>query len=293
MKFFSQTLNLIKESAKGWYDHDAMVWSAAQAYFTIFAIGPIFLIIISVLGPFLGDSEVENKILSLIRAYIGNKGGQMVKTIIDEQKMPSANFFSMLFGGIALLVSAPFAFGLLQAMLNCIWGVKIKKRKVLFAILWQRSMTFIMLFIIALLFIVSTFASTTISSLAEVIQKEVSIPMQVISFANFIITLLVITLLLCIIFKMLPDVKIKWSNVFLGAIITAILLCAGKSLISLFISNITATGYGAAASFAVLLLFFYFSALIFFFGAEFTRAYTLKKEGRITPAPYAQIKKND
>lgn len=293
MKFFSSTFNLIKESAKGWIHHDAMVWCAAQAYFAIFAIGPIFLIIISFLGLFLGESEVQNKILSQSKGYFGDKGSEMLKTIIEQQKKPSTSFFSMLFGGIALLVTALGAFSQLQSMLNRIWGVTSKTGSAIIAILWQRLLTFIMLIIISLIFLALMLASTAVSSLTEVIQKEISIPAWVIGLVNFIITFGILTILLSFIFKVLPDVEIKWANVFLGAFITAILFYVGKSLISLYISKTTATGYGAAASFVVLLLWFYYSSLIFFFGAEFTRVYTLEKEGKIIPGRYAELKKGD
>ncbi|HYF33410.1 MAG TPA: YihY/virulence factor BrkB family protein [Chitinophagaceae bacterium] len=280
---------LIKEAGSGFAEDNVLKLSGSLAYFTVFSIGPMIIIIIFLADLFWGREAVEGSIYGQIKGLVGPDAAIQVQEIIKNASLSGKSTLTAIIGGITLLIGATGVFAEIQDSINTIWGLKPKPKKGWLKMLMNRLLSFSVVVSLGFLLLVSL----VINGLLEAISTRLmamfpDIAVVVIYGVNLVITLAVISLLFAIIFKVLPDAKIRWKDVMIGAIATAVLFILGKFGISFYIGSANVGGtYGAAGSMVVLLVWVYYSSLILYFGAEFTKAYAANYGTRIMPNHYA------
>jgi membrane protein len=286
----STFFSLLKQTFKGWQKDNATVWCAALAYFTIFSLGPLLLIVISITGLVFSKTSAENNIYTQIQALLGSGGANMIETIIHHAKKPTAGIYGTVIGTITLMLGAVGMFGQLQQMLNTIWGVTQKPKSGMIGLVKSRLLNFSMIGVIAFLLLVSLVASTVIAGVGTYLGRLLPFSSIILEICNFLLSFIIISILFAFILKVLPDVEIKWKNTWVGAVVTSLLFTIGKAVIGIYIGHSgLSSEYGAAASLVILLLWVYYSSQILFFGAEFTKFYTLWQGYTIVPSQYSVL----
>jgi membrane protein len=279
----------LKESLTGFGDHKVTKLSASLAYFTTFSIGPLLIVLIFIAGKVFGDEAAQGTVFNQIKGFIGPDGAAQIQTIIKNAALSGKSGVSAIIGIITLLIGATTVFGEIQDSINSIWGVKAKPKAGIMKLVTTRLLSFGMIASLGFLLLVSLAVTAVVEGIGERLKAAFpDIAVIILYVVNLIITLGVVTVLFAIIFKVLPDIRIKWKDIWPGAIATAILFMIGKFLISLYISKSNIGGtYGSAGSLVVLIVWIYYSAMILYFGAEFTKAYALQKGVHIVPTEYA------
>ncbi|MBE9585614.1 YihY/virulence factor BrkB family protein [Mucilaginibacter sp. JRF] len=266
--------------------------SASLAYYTIFSLAPLLLLVLSLAGLFLREDDFRNDFYAQIQQYIGPQGTAQIKSTIASQDIAGKSGIGLVISIVTLLLGASSIFLEIQDSLNLIWRVKAKPKKGWVKMLQNRFLSFSLIVSLGFLLLASLLVNIVISAVSK--KLAVMLPDflgETFLFAvNFAITLIVISVLFGIIFKVLPDVKIKWKDVRAGAIFTAFLFILGQYIISLYIQY-TATGsiYGTAGSIIIILVWIYYTAAILYVGAEFTQVFAEAQGSRIEPAPYAVV----
>jgi membrane protein len=275
---------LVKETFSDWSEDKAPRLAAALAYYTIFSLAPLLIIVIAIAGRILGDAAVTGEVAAQIQNLIGNEdAAKFIEEMVAAARKPTTSTVATVIGIFTLLLGASGLFGQLQDALNTIWEVAPKPGRGWLATIKDRFLSFTMVLGIGFLLLVSLVLSAALSAFGSFLgSDEESIVWQIL---NFVISFGVITLLFAMIYKVLPDVKIAWSDVWIGAAATALLFTLGKFLIGLYLgrSGISTT-YGAAGSLVLILIWIYYSAQILFLGAEFTQVYARRFGTRIEPA---------
>lgn len=287
--FFKDSLSILKNAGAGFMEDKGLKLSASLSYYTVFSIGPLLLLIISLAGAIFGSEAIEGKVFSEINGLIGNKAAAQVQETITNMKLSGDTTFSLIIGAVTLLIGATTVFGEIQDSINMIWRVKAKPKRGWLKMLKDRIRSGSLIVGLGFLLIVTLIVNGLISGLGDVLHSyfpDVTLVlMHIISFA---ISFLVITILFGVIFKVLPDAEIAWKDVRAGALFTACLFMGGRYLIGLYIETTGAgSPYGAAGSIIVILLWVYFTAAILYFGAEFTQAYANHIGARIYPSEFA------
>ncbi|MFL5773746.1 MAG: YihY/virulence factor BrkB family protein [Flavisolibacter sp.] len=291
---FKGIWEILKESFKGFDNDKVFKLSGSLAYFTIFSIGPMLIIMIFLADLFYGKEAVEGTVYGQIKGLVGAEAALQIQQIIKNATLSGKSNLTAIIGFITLLVGATTVFAEIQDSVNTIWNLKPKPKKGWLKMLLNRLLSFSVVVGLGFILLVSLIVNGIIEGLMNRLQERFpEMAVIVIYILNLIITFSVISVLFAIIFKVLPDAVIKWKDVLVGSMATAILFMIGKFGISFYIgnSNIGST-YGAAGSIVVLLVWVYYSALILYFGAEFTKAYAACYGSRIVPNKYAVWVKN-
>jgi membrane protein len=281
----------LKDSFKGFSEDKIPKLSASLAYYTVFSLGPLLIMIIFLCGFFLGREAVQGTIYSQIQGFVGADAAAQIQEIIKNAAISDKGGAAAIIGIITLLIGATTVFGEIQDSINGIWGLKPKKSVGIMGIVKTRILSFGMIATIGFLLLISLAATTVIEVVSDQLQARFSdVTVVVFYIVNLLLTLTVTTILFAFIFKVLPDAKVKWKNIWPGAFATTILFMIGKFLISFYIgkSDVGST-YGAAGSLVVLLIWVYYSAIILYFGAEFTKFYMLNNGVEIQPKKYAEL----
>ena len=283
----SSALNLLKETFSDWSEDNAPRLSAALAYYTAFAIAPLLVIAIAIAGFFFGREAASNQIGQQVSGLLGQTAGDAVNGMVQAaSNRQGGGIISTIIGVITLLFGASGVFGELQNSLNTIWEVAPKPNQGFMATVKQRFFSFAMVLGVGFLLLVSLVISSALGALGQIFGgAEPTLIWKVI---NFTISFAVTTGLFAAIFKVLPDVKVGWSDVWIGALATSLLFTIGKALLGWYLGRASTTSsYGAAGSFVALLLWIYYSAQILFLGAEFTQVYAKTYGSKIQPAENA------
>lgn len=289
----SSFFSLLKDAGKGWKDDNAGVWCAALAYYTVFSLGPLLLIVISVAGLFLSNADFEKNVYGQLQGLLGSQGASLLHTLAEHSQKNSSNIIGTIVGVITLLLGASGMFGQLQQMLNAIWGVTQKPHVGIIALIRSRLLNMSMIGVIVFLLLVSLLASTAITTLGTFFGYLLPASSLILFLVNILVSFLLITILFAFILKVLPDVQLRWRNVWTGAFVSSLLFTIGKEVISLYIGHSgVSSQYGAAGSLIVLLLWVFYTTQILFFGVEFTKAVTLRNEGGITPSKFAVLEED-
>lgn len=279
-------IELLKQTFKEWQEDKASRLAAALAYYTAFSIAPLLVIVIAIAAFFLGEQAAQGQIVGKIQGLVGNNAAEAIQSMIQNSQKPTTGIVATLISVGVLLFGATNVFAQLQDALNTIWEVTPKPG--VKGLVKARFISFAMILGVGFLLLVSLVLSTFLSVVGSYLGGLFPDLQFIWSILNFIISFAVITLLFAMIYKFLPDVKITWSDVGIGAAITALLFTIGKSLLGLYLANSSiASTYGAAGSFVVLLLWVNYSAQILLFGAEFTQVYANKYGSKIVPANHA------
>jgi membrane protein len=278
---------LLQEAGNEWLEDKAPRLGAALAYYTIFALAPLLLIVIAVAGFVFGEDAARGELFEQIRGLVGDRGAAAIEAMVANANQKEANTLATIVGVAMLLVGAAGLFGQLQDALNTVWEVQPKPGRGLWGFLRDRFLSFTMVLGCAFLLLVSLVVSAVLAALGSLFGDwQASVVGQLI---NIAVSFGVITGLFAMIYRFLPDVQLAWKDVWLGAAITALLFTVGKWLIGLYLGHSSiGSAYGAAGSLAVLLVWLYYSAQIFLFGAELTKAYADKHGSRIVPLPNAE-----
>jgi membrane protein len=279
---------LLKESFKEWKDDDALQLGAALAYYTIFSLAPMLLIAISVAGLVWGREAAQGEIVRQIDQLVGKQGAAAIQTMLANAHRSGSGVLGTVIGLITILFGATGVFAQLQSSLNQIWDVEAKPGQGIWSFLRTRILSFGMVLGIGFLLLVSLVASAAIAALDNYASGLFPGAEVLIGIVSAVLGLALITLLFAMIFKFLPDVKIGWRDVWIGAAVTSLLFLIGKVLIGLYLGNSSvASTYGAAGSLVILLLWIYYSTQILFFGAELTQVYAARYGSRIEPSEHA------
>lgn len=280
---------ILKDTIQEFIEDKVLKLSAALAYYTIFSLPSTLIIVIGLCGIFYGKDAIEGKIFFQINNFIGAEAALEVQHIIQKMATHHDSFVATVIGIITLLIGATGMFGEIQDSINTIWGLKTKPEKGLIKLLLNRVISFSMIVILGFVFLVSLLLNVLLQFFLSHLKKIFSenfidnlyIVDQVIIFG-------IIILLFAFIFKVLPDAKILWKDVWVGAFVTTLLFILGKFIISYYLSTTSQISpYGAAGSLIILLLWVYYSAIILYFGAEFTQAYARNHGRAIEPNKYA------
>ena len=268
---------IIKETFSEFDKDNATKLSAALAYYTIFSIAPMLVVIISLCGIFLGQQAVSGELFEQIRTYVGDAAALQIQSMIGSIAFNKGSVIASVVGIITMLIGATGVFTEIQDSLNLMWGVRVKKRIGILNVLINRSLSFIIVLGMGLVLLLSLLISGILTSFANTIQRILPwFPLNLVDIVNTSIIITILTALFIVIYKILPDAKISFRDSLIGSVFTTILFLLGKWGITFYLGWLTVNStYGAAASLVIILLWVYYSAIIFYFGAEFTHVYAI------------------
>lgn len=264
---------IFKETLREWNDDNVPRLGAALAFYSMLSIGPLLLIVISMAGLAFGRDAVSGYIFGEIRGLVGDTGAEAIQNILAHSHNHAAGIIATIIGIVTLIISATGFFAQLQDALNTIWNVSGQQNGHWTFFIKKRLLSFAMILGIGLLLLIALVVSAGLTALSHIISSFV--PDFVMHGLTLILDFVVVTVLFAMIFKILPDVKIKWRDVIIGAAMTALLFSFGKLLIGIYLGRSAfSSTYGAAGSLIVVLVWIYYSTQIFFLGAEFTQVYS-------------------
>lgn len=291
--FNKQNLNdswtILKNTFNGFLEDRALKLSAALSYYTVFSMAPLLLLLISLAGVFFGRDAIQGHVFSEINGLIGNEAAAQIQDVIRNMELSGKTNLTIIIGAVTLIIGATSVFGEIQDSINLIWKVKAKPKRGWVKLLKDRLLSSSLIVGLGFLLIVSLLVNGVLAAINNWFKGYFpDITIFVFGLINIVIGFTVITLLFGVIFKVLPDAKIAWKDVRMGAFFTACLFMLGRYLIGIYIET-TSTGsaYGAAGSLIVILVWVYYTAAILYFGAEFTKYYAEHIGAKIEPADYA------
>lgn len=286
---FKDYFTILKAAFTAFLDDMALKFSASLAYYTIFSLAPLLLLLISLAGIFLSRDVIQGKVFSEINGIVGNEAALQVQEMINNLEMTGKSTISVIIGVVTLIIGATTVFGEIQQSINIIWQVKPKPKKGWLKIIKDRLLSGSMIVTLGFLLLVSLVLNGALDAVSDRLKNFLpDVTVTLFSIISYILSFIIISILFGVIFKVLPDAKISWKDVRSGAFFTALLFMIGRLVIGIYIEkSATSSTYGAAGSLIVIMLWVYYTAAILYFGAEFTRAYADFNGKRIEPADYA------
>jgi membrane protein len=279
--------SLLKETASEWLNDNALRLSAALAYYSTFSIAPLLVIALAIAGWIFGREAASGLLDRQLQTLLGGAAAEGVKGLLTSASKPASSVLAGVLGIVALLLGASGVFGQLKDALNTIWEVRKKPGQAISGFIRERLLSFGMVLVIGFLLLVSLLLTAAVSGLTEYFGSGLAGP--VLTGLSSLVSFAVVTLLFAAIFKVLPDAKVQWRDVWMGAVVTGLLFEIGKSLLALYLGHqSTSSAYGAATSVVLVLLWVYYASLILFFGAEFTQVYARAHGARIEPNENAE-----
>jgi membrane protein len=265
------------ESLKAWIEQRAASKGAALAFYTLFSMTPILVLAIAVAGYFFGSQAAQGEIIIEVQGLAGPNGAQAIQALLAAAQDPASGLVATILASVLLLVGATSVFVELKGSLDELWGIEKSRRSSFSALMRSRLLSFGLVLVLAFLLLISLVVSASLAVLERYAGGIWSSSGVAFSAISSLISFGVIAFLFAVIYKMLPDVRLSWRDVWTGAIFTAGLFSLGKYVIGLYLGNsAVASGFGAAGSVVALLVWVYYSAQIFFLGAQFTRQYALR-----------------
>jgi membrane protein len=278
---------LLKQTVSQWSDDEASRLAASLSLYTLLSIAPLLVIAVSVAGLAFGDEAARGQISQQISSIVGPQAGQSIESLVANARTPSSGIISTVVGVIVGLFGASGVFGELQSSLNRIWEVKPKPGRGIKGVIRDRFFSFSMVMGVAFLLLVSLVVSAGIATVSGVFKGMVELPLLW-EALNVIISLAITSVLFALIFKLVPDVKIAWRDVWVGGVVTAVLFSIGRVALGWYVGrSATVSPFGAAGSLVALIVWVYYSAQILFFGAEFAQAYAARYGSRVVPSANA------
>ncbi len=286
---FKGIWTVIKDAFTGFGEHKVTKISGSLAYYTVFSMAPLLVMVIALCSVFLKKDAAEGQILLQLKGFLGTDTAAQLQELIKKAAIGDKGVVASVIGGVTLLIGATSIFADIQDSINTIWGIKPKPKRGWLKMLQNRFLSFSVIVSLGFLLLVSLGISALLDGFSDRLQarfKDVSVVFFYI--LNTLITFGVVSTIFAVIFRVLPDAKIRWRDVMSGAMVTAVLFMLGKFGISFYIGQSDVGGtYGAAGSLVILLLWAYYSSIILYFGAEFTKAYAVKYGAEIHPNAYA------
>jgi membrane protein len=280
---------LLRQTIAEWSEDQVPQLGAALAFYAALSIAPLLVITLGIVAFFLGEEAAGGQVAEQLRSLVGDEGGKAIEDMIASANKPATGAIATTLSVVTLLFGASGVFGQLQNSLNTIWEVKTKPGRGVWGVFRDRFLSLAMVMGMAFLLLVSLVITAALASATAVLSGRSEPLSQIAQAVNIAASLVVVTLIFGLMFKLLPDVKMAWADVWLGAAITAVLFVIGKFAIGLYLGHSSmASSYGVAGSFVVLLVWVYYSAQILFFGAELTQVYANKFGSRIVPNENAE-----
>jgi membrane protein len=270
-------------------EDQAPTLGAALAYYTVFSMAPLLIIVIAIAGLFFGQEAAQGQIFDQLRGLLGEESGKAMQDMVQNASAkPATGLVAGVIGVVTLLFGASGVFGQLQTSLNAIWNVQPKPGRGILGVVQDRILSFGFILVVGFLLLISLVLTAAIAVVGEWFSGMLPGIQPLAHIVNFVLSLALVTLLFAMIFKFLPDAKVAWHDVWIGAFITAMLFIVGKFALGLYLGkSAVGSSYGAAGSLIVLLLWVYYSSQILFFGAEFTQVYANRFGSRLAPADNA------
>lgn len=281
---------IMVETAKKWMAADPFRESAIISYYAIFSIPGLLIIIIWAAGFFFGEELVRGEVNNQIAAMMGGEAAESVEDIVQESAVEDSAWFMKIVGIVALLIGATTLFFQLQKSLNYLWDVEAAPENNIKKLLVDRASSLGLILVIAFLLLISLLLTSIISGISNFITSNLGEEMYiVIEAVNFILSMGIVALLFAMMYKVLPDVEIKWKSVWIGAIVTSILFSIGKTLLGLYFGIADpGSSFGAAGTIILIMLWVNYTCLILFFGAEFTKVFAQHYGHPIQPSKHAK-----
>ena len=275
---------LITDAGSEFLDDNATKLSASLAYYTIFSIGPLLLVIITLMGIFYQKATISNKLFEQLSTLVGHTGAMQLKSILDNIANTNDTTIFGIIGVVILVFGATGIFTEIQGSINYIWSIKAKPKKGWLKYITDRLLSFSLIIGMGFLMLVSLLADLLLDMFTGKLQTLLGLPDTfIIKGFNLVLLFAVVTFLFAIIYKVLPDATIRWKDAYVGASCTGLFFLVGKFAIGYYIgSSQTTETYGASASIIILLSWVYYTAIILYFGAEFTKVYAMKMGNGIT-----------
>jgi membrane protein len=276
---------ILRQAVDDFLNDNGMKLSASLSYYTIFSLGPLLMIVISLAGIFFGKEAVQGKLYYQINGMVGNEAAKQIQDIVSNIEKSQESSTGAIFGIIVLVIGATGVFTEIQDSINYIWSVKSKPKRGYVKLLFNRMISFSLIvgfgFILMVSLVLHAMIDLLYEKLVRFFEDTILVLFQGI---NYVLLFGIISILFTIIFKVLPDAKIRWRDAYVGAAFTSVLFMIGKFAIGFYLGNSdVSASFGAAASLIILLLWVYYTSIILFFGAEFTKVYTLNFGGGIIP----------
>jgi membrane protein len=285
---FKSGWEVIKATVTRFSQDRVTTLSAALAYYAIFSIAPTLVIIVGVAGLVFSEAGAKQLMIQQLRGAVGQRATAVIESMMASQTH-QGSLIATVIGIVILILGASGVFGQLKTSLNLIWHIQPKAGRAILGLIMDRIASFLVLIGIALLLVISLLLNTVVSAFYESISQALQIPEFLTRIIQLALSALVLTLLFGLIFKLLPDVRIRWRNLWVGAFVTALLFLAGEYLLSLYLGQRgTTSPYGAAGSVVLILMWIYYSSLIVLIGAEFTQSYARQTGAPIEPSKYAE-----
>lgn len=282
------TIRMLGTAISAWLADGAPRLGASLAYYTLFSLAPILLVVIAIAGFAFGEEAVRGQIVAELDQLVGPEGAKAVQTLLQGARRESGGALATVLGTVTFLLAATGAFLELQYALNRVWRVQPKPGLSVRAILLDRLRSFGIVVGIGFLLLVSLAVSAALAALGDVLGRAPGLP-AIWMAVNAALGFAVVAVLFALLFKYLPDVELRWRDVWLGGAVTALLFTAGKQLIGLYLGkSATASSYGAAGSVVVLMLWVYYTSQVVLLGAEFTRVFTRRNRSRPQPQEFAE-----
>ncbi|ALS98721.1 ribonuclease BN [Lacimicrobium alkaliphilum] len=284
-------LGILGAASQNWLASQAFIYAAALAFFTVFSIAPILVVVVTLVGLVIGERAVQGQLFEQLEGTLGSEAAGVVQTAVINSQIDQSGIWPAVIGIAATIVGATTVFAQMQQSLNQIWDVTPRPtRNSLWVFIKSRLLSLTIILAIGFILLVSLLLSVALRGVMAFAEEWLPVPGWAMVGMELVLSLLVITLLFAAMFKILPDVLLSWRDVLLGAFITAVLFTVGRSLISIYLAyTATASAYGAAGSLALLLLWVNYSSMILLFGAAFTRAHLEGRGMSVRPKSTAVI----
>ncbi len=275
-------LTITRDAIKGWLACDPFTYAGSLAFYTLFSLAPVVIIAVSVIGLVLGEQAAQGQIVAQLQDVMGREAATAVEQAVARSRIQESGILPTLLGVAALLVGATTVFAQMQLSLNAIWGVTARPtRNSLFSLVKTRLLSLTVVLAIGFVLLVSLLLGVVLRAVLHFTHRFVPSVAALLSGGEALVSLLAVALLFGAIFKVLPDVVLRWRDVVVGALVTALLFSVGRYAIAAYLAyTATASTYGAAGAVVLILLWVYYSSLILLFGAEFTRT-QLRARGRV------------
>ena len=287
---FRNAFSLLKQTAIEWLEDKAPQLGAALAYYTVFSLAPLVLVLLAVIGVLFRDDPAGawSRITEQMGYFLDKSAVQVVTDIAQEASKPGKSTMATVIGIALALFGASGVFGQLQDALNTIWGVRAKPGEGITSFLRARFVSFGMLGGVFFLLLVSLTIEALLKGFSHYVQSHLSGGLAIAVVVYLVFDFAVVVMLFAMIFKFLPDAEIQWRDVWIGAAMTGLLFGVGKWALGLYLgSGAASSAYGAASSLITLLLWIYYSSQILLFGAEFTQVYANQAGRRVEPSEHA------
>jgi membrane protein len=276
----SNAIRLLKQSFEQWNQDNGPRLGAALAFYTVLSISPLVILVIAIVSLVFSRAHAQSLLLSQIHALMGSSAREAVQAMLVSGQKHAHGILSAFLGLLTLVFGASGVFGELRSALNTIWKVKPTKQAEWLSLVRERLFSFGMVVSVGFILMVSLLASTALAAATKFFSGVLPVPFFALESLNFVISFAGITVLFALILKYVPETKVEWRDVRVGAIATSLLFTLGKLLLALYLGRTSpGSAYGAAGSLVAMVIWVYYSAQIFFFGAELTHVYALSRNG--------------